>query len=101
MDVLQRIYQLRTERGWSEYQLAEASDISQSTISSWYRKGWTPSISSLEKICKGLGITLSYFFDEGTSPVSLTADQQQLLHCWERLTPNQRKSLIDFLENLT
>ena len=56
MNVLKRIYELRKERGWSEYQLAEASEISQSTISSWYRKGMLPSIGSLEKICKGFTI---------------------------------------------
>lgn len=100
MNVLERIYQLRTERGWSEYQLAEASEISQSTISSWYRKGMLPSIGSLEKICKGFGITLSSFFDEGEDAISLTDEQKRLIDGWERLSPKQRKSLIDFLENL-
>ena len=33
MNVLKRIIQLRTERGWSEYQLAEAAELPQSTIS--------------------------------------------------------------------
>ena len=100
MDVLERIYQLRTERGWSEYQLAEASEISQSTISSWYRKGMLPSIGSLEKICKGFGITMSRFFETGDETISLTSEQRRLLDGWERLTPKQRKSLIEFLENL-
>lgn len=100
MDVLKRIYQLRTERGWSEYQLAEASEISQSTISSWYRKGMLPSIGSLEKICRGFGITLSHFFSEGDSAISLTDEQKRLLDGWERLSPKQRTALIEFLENL-
>lgn len=76
MDILKRIYELRVDRGWSEYQLAEASEISQSTISSWYRKDMLPSIGSLEKICKGLGITMSQFFDDSNGSGSLTDDQR-------------------------
>ena len=100
MDILKRIYELRVDRGWSEYQLAEASEISQSTISSWYRKDMLPSIGSLEKICKGLGITMSQFFDDSNGSGSLTDDQSRLLRGWERLTPGQRESLLVFLESL-
>ncbi|HCG33115.1 MAG TPA: transcriptional regulator, partial [Ruminococcaceae bacterium] len=37
------IRQNREARGWTEYQLAERSGLPQSTISSWYKKGMTPS----------------------------------------------------------
>lgn len=100
MNVLKRIDQLRIERGWSEYRLSEVSEISQSTISSWYRKNMLPSIGSLEKICRGFGITLSAFFDEGEESISITDEQKQLLNNWQRLSPKQRKSLINFLETL-
>ena len=100
MDILKRIYELRVDRGWSEYQLAEASEISQSTISSWYRKDMLPSIGSLENICTGLGITMSRFFDENDESVSLTSEQRRLLNGWERLTPRQRESMLFFLESL-
>lgn len=49
MNVLDRIVELRTERNWTEYQLAEKSGLTQSTISSWYRKDVSPTIPSLEK----------------------------------------------------
>ena len=64
MDVLARITALRTGRNWSEYQLAERSGLTQSTISSWYRKNMMPSIPSLERICDAFDITLSQFFLE-------------------------------------
>ena len=50
-DILGLIRKNREARGWTEYQLAERSGLPQSTISSWYKKGMTPSFSSLEKIC--------------------------------------------------
>ena len=49
MNVLDRIVELRLERGWTEYQLSQQSGITQSTISAWYRKNTLPSIPSLQK----------------------------------------------------
>lgn len=100
MEVLDRIIELRKERGWSEYQLAEASEIPQSTISSWYRKGMLPSIGSLEKICKGFGITMGYFFSRRDESVALTEEQRKLLDSWNKLTPERKQTLLAFLEQL-
>ena len=38
-DILTAITELREQRNWTEYQLAERSGLPQSTISSWFRKG--------------------------------------------------------------
>lgn len=101
MNVLDRIVEFRTAKGWSEYQLAEEAGMTQSTISSWYRRHVTPSISSLERICDAFGISLSQFFMEsGTQPVSLTEKQIELIHATNKLSPEQLDSLITFLETI-
>ena len=67
MNVLDKITQFRLERNWTEYQLSVKSGLTQSTISSWYRKDMLPSITSLGKLCDAFGITMSQFFmDEET-----------------------------------
>ena len=43
-DINERIIELRMERHWSEYQLAEKSGIGQSTISSWTRTKSMPTV---------------------------------------------------------
>lgn len=48
-DILTAITELREQRNWTEYQLAERSGLPQSTISSWFRKGMIPTVPSLEK----------------------------------------------------
>ena len=63
-NINERIIELRTQRNWSEYHLAEKSGIVQSTISSWSRTNAMPTIQNLEKICNAFGITLSQFFSE-------------------------------------
>ena len=57
INVLEKITYYRNLKKWSEYELAENSGLTQSTISSWYRKDMLPTIASLEKICAAFGIT--------------------------------------------
>lgn len=101
MDVLDKITKLRLERGWSEYQLSEESGLTQSTISSWYRKNMIPTIPSLCRICDAFGITLSQFFlEDDSNVVHITDQQRRLLHYAAKLNPVQYGALIDFLESL-
>lgn len=101
MNILEKIRKFRIERNWTEYQLAEKSELPQSTISSWYRKNQIPSIPSLEKICNAFGITLAQFFtDDNTEIVSLTKQQSELLHEWNRLTENQKKIIFQLLKEM-
>lgn len=101
MDVLARITALRTGRNWSEYQLAERSGLTQSTISSWYRKNMMPSIPSLERICDAFDITLSQFFLEDDKQAVLLNEQQiRLINTTNKLTKEQFDSLLLFLDSL-
>lgn len=101
MDILAKITELRNARNWSEYQLAEKSGLTQSTISSWYRKNMVPSIPSLEKICDAFGISISQFFlEDNDNTVILTETQLQLLKHSSRLTAEQMNALMNFLQTL-
>ena len=99
-DILTAITHLRLARGWTEYHLAEMADLPQSTISSWYRKNSTPSVASLEKICKAFGITLSQLFAEGNEAVVLTDSQRSLLERWSRLKPEQQEALFTLIDRM-
>lgn len=101
MNILDKISTLREERHWSEYQLAEKSGLTQSTISSWYRKNMIPSIPSLSKICDAFGITLSQFFlDDSNKTVLLNSEQLELLEHASKLNSKQYAALLCFLESL-
>lgn len=100
INVLDRITFYRKQKNWTEYQLAEKSGLTQSTISSWYRKNVVPSIPSLEKICNAFGITLSQFFSTDDDNFSLTSNQKELLKESSHLTEEQLASLIDFFKTL-
>lgn len=118
-DILGKIERERLARGWTEYTLAENSGLTQSTISTWRRRNLQPSVASIEKICLGLGLTLSEFFREesteqktlqaapllpmagaaATLPLSAAGEQRHLLEAWNKLAPQQRTAVLHMLES--
>ena len=101
MSILEKITEMRVARHWSEYQLAEHSGLTQSTISSWYRKDMVPSIPSLTKICDAFGITLSQFFLDDTNEVALLSKPQlELIDAASKLDEAQYEALVHFLRAL-
>lgn len=103
-DVLKRIEEQRLKRNWTEYTLAKNSGLTQSTISTWYRKDLQPSIASIEKICFAFGISLSEFFESDTIKSKRTCiisvQQQKILDLTDQLAPNQRDLLCSFLTSI-
>ena len=100
MNAKLRIRKLMAERHWSEYRLALESGLSQSTISNIFSRNTTPSIPTLESICKAFGITLAQFFAEGDW-VELTSEQLEMFRAWSSLTPAQKeviRQLIDVMK---
>ena len=93
MDTHERLRQLLDERGWTEYRLAKNCGLSESTIANIYRRNTVPSITTLETICKGFGITLSQFFADGEM-VELTPELKELFDNWVNLMPEQMQKLL-------
>lgn len=100
MTVLERILQLKEERNWSEYRLSEESGISQTTISSWFRKNINPTITSIESLCGAFHITLSQFFAFDGEPAVLTREQGELLNYWNRLNASQQRAVTALLKSM-
>ncbi len=92
MDAKARIRELMEERNWSEYRLAIASGLSQSTVANIFNRNTTPSVATLESICAGFGITLAQFFAEGEM-VELTEEQREMFSAWSSLSKEQKDVL--------
>lgn len=92
MDAKARIKELMAERNWSEYRLAIASGLSQSTVANIFNRNTTPSVATLESICAGFGISLAQFFAEGDM-VELTEEQKEMFSAWSSLTKDQKEVL--------
>ncbi len=99
MDTQKRLRQLLDERGWTEYRLSKVCGLSESTLANIFRRNTLPSISTLEAICKGFGITLSQFFAEDDM-VEMTPEMKDLFDSWVSLTPQQKSAVMQMIHTL-
>lgn len=96
--VLERIDQLRNQRGWSIYKLAEESGITQSTLANMYARDSFPSINSLQSICDAFGMTISQFFDDGGR--DLNVEEQLFLANFKKLSPRDKSMIQDIINSM-
>ena len=62
--IINRIEELKKQRGWTQYKLSEESGVTQTTLISIKRKrSKDVGISNIWKICNGFGISVIEFFD--------------------------------------
>ncbi len=98
-DVIARLQFLLAERGWTRYRLAKESGIPHSTLTNLWRRANTPTIATLEDICRALGITMAEFFTLPCNDApALSAEQRTLLARWSRLTAEQRASFLQLMQ---
>ena len=98
MNVLERIKQLKDERGWSNYKLSQVTGVSQTTLRNMFTRNTLPSIATLESICKGFGITLVQFFANESEPITLDDEQKALLKTWGVLSKEQKEAFIILMQ---
>lgn len=62
MNTIERVKELANERNLTLCGLAQLCDIPQSTLKNTARRGGQLSLDTIERICDGIGISLSEFF---------------------------------------
>lgn len=94
MEVLERIEELRKEKGWSINYLAMESGLTQSTLNNLYTRKTEPKISTLRAICGAFGITLSEFFKEEQEK------EDELIRRVKSLSQENKQALLQILKNI-
>ena len=61
MGLGEKIYALRTDKGMSQTDLAEALDVSRQSISKWETNASIPELDKLLKMSEIFGISLDFF----------------------------------------
>ena len=94
-DVLARMDSLMRKKGWTKYRLAKEAGLSTSTLNNLWLRNNSPSIATLEDICRALGITMAEFFTLPSEKApALTLEQQALLARWDQLSQEQRTAFL-------
>jgi len=93
IDIKLRLKYYQTIMGLNNNKLAERSDLDPSVICSIYTRSYEPTITTLNSICKGLGITLSEFFAEDEKYTELTEVERAFLKILNRV-PKRKHELL-------
>lgn len=96
IDVLERILELKNERGWSLYKLADEAGLPQSTVANMFPRKTLPSLYTLNQICEAFGITMSEFFDDGAT----LSEETRILSLFRVLSDKDRKTVLALAEYL-
>lgn len=97
-NVIMRIKELCAERNISIYRLAQLSDIPKNTLNNMIAEDRMPTVPTIEKICRGLNITLSQFFSSDNIYPEFTEEQKKLFLVWDSLSPGNQEIAIKYLE---
>jgi len=98
----QRIFQLMDQRGMTLYQLAKTSKIPLTTLYNLQgKKTVNPSNATIEKICRGLDITLPEFYNYEDYDMWLTDEERRLIEIERGLNERDRKRLMGYAEGLS
>lgn len=93
MDVAKRLRQLREQCGYSQNKLAERAGVAQTHLRNVELGKADITVSHLQLICDALAISLKDFFN-------VNDEQEELSAVISRLTPKQKRMLLDFLKTI-
>ena len=93
MNILNRIDELRKERGWSINYLAMEAELTQSTLNNLYMRNTEPKLSTLRAICNAFGMTLSEFFKEDEK-------DDELIRRVKNLSNENKKALLQIIKHI-
>lgn len=98
--ITNRIRELCDKKQMSMYALSIKTGISQSSLSNLMKRGSTPTFYTLDKICDGLGITLSQFFSEDMEKLELSSEQKKVLETWESLSDKEKAAIEIYVRGM-
>ena len=102
-DKLVRLDLLLKERHWSLYRLSKEADIPYSTLRNLYSRNNEPTIPTLKKICQGLNLDISVFFED-EPPICreliYTNDEIDLVIDYRSLKNSEKNLLKAYLAGL-
>ena len=96
--ILTKIESYMKLRNWSLYKLAQESDIPYSSLNSMFLKNTQPTISTLEKICLGLSVSMSDFFSnkhlDDIPFAKMSKEERELLTLFNSLSKADQELFI-------
>lgn len=97
MNTSKIIADLREDKGWSQSDLANNSDVSRVMIGKYERGEAIPSIEAAKKIADALDVSLDYLVGEGQN-AKFDKKTLQRLEELEQLDDSKKQTLFDLID---
>ena len=82
MNVADRIYELRKEKGMSQEELANELGVSRQAVSKWESEKSTPDIENISELCNLFEVSANYLLN-GEEPVKKACDISRIFFMQE------------------
>ena len=102
--IIERIQELCERKHMSLYRLAKNAELPYSSLNNILHRRTCPTVTTLERLCKGLNVSLSEFFDFEIYPIrneELTMEEEELLNKYKNLSLRKRELLHAYIEGLS
>jgi len=107
-----RIFELLNEKDISQKEFARKTEIAESTISDWKRRGCNPASEKILIISEVLGVSAESLLSGADSKgirsnasdymvITKDSEQGKLLECFDTLSRRDKDRLLGYLEGLT
>lgn len=60
----------------------------------------TPNVFTLDKICKGLDMTIAQFFSPDNELVDLTDDEKNIITMWNDMSDSQKQLVLAYMQGI-
>lgn len=87
LKIVENVQKICKERGTNPTVAGERSGAGKEMVSNMKQKGTVPSIERFQLLAEYLGVSTSELLGEPPPGVSLTQDEQQILHDYRGLSP--------------
>ena len=97
MEIKERLNIILEKYGWTKYRLSKESGLTESTLSNIFYRGVTPTITTLEIICKTMNITLSDFFADDNR-IEVNEELQEFISELRKLPDEKRQHILQTIK---
>jgi len=99
-EIANEIARLCEERNISYTTLAKRSGLRKSTVLNMFEVGTTPTYRTLKRMCNGLGITVSQFFNQSDFLESLSPQEQELMSYFLKMDEKNCQRVLKYARSM-
>lgn len=99
-EIISEVDRLCRERNITHYVLAKRSGLKDSSVRNMFQKGTIPSYKTLEHICRGLGITITQFFNQSDFLEKLSPEEKELMNYYLKMDYQSRQNLLEYARRI-